>query len=95
MAKTIKSAKQIERHVKGVANHWRIEILLLVAKNKGITVEGIADSLQGNNKTISEHTRRLAQAGLIDKKYVGRTISHTLSPYGKIFYKFITTFQHS
>jgi len=95
MAKTIKSAKQIERHVKGVANHWRIEILLLVAKNEGITVEGIADSLQGNNKTISEHTRRLAQAGLIDKKYVGRTISHTLSPYGKIFYKFITTFQHS
>lgn len=95
MAKTAKTTKQIERHVKGVANHRRIEILLLIAKNNGVTVEGIADMLGGNMKTISEHTRRLVQAGLIDKKYIGRSVSHTLSPYGKIFHNFITTFQHS
>lgn len=50
----VKTPKQIERHVKGIANHRRIEILLL-----------------------------------------GRNVTHTLSPYGHIFTKFITTFQHS
>jgi len=33
-------------------------------------------------KTTSEHTKRLAQAGLINKEYVGRYVTHTLSPYG-------------
>jgi DNA-binding transcriptional ArsR family regulator len=90
-----KNSKQLERHLKGVANHWRIDILLVIAARPGITLEEITDHLSGNEKTISEHTRRLAQAGLVDKKYQGRTVAHTLSPYGKIFWKFITTFQHS
>jgi len=83
----------MERHFKGVANHRRIEILSLVAQNAGITVEEITDSLGCNFKTISEHTRRLAQAGLINKEYRGRTVIHTLSPYGKIFYDFIKKFR--
>src|SRR3989344_2724629 len=90
-----KNSRQLERHLKGVANHWRIDILLTVATHPGISVEEIADRLKGNVKTISEHTRRLAQAGLLEKKYAGRTVAHTLSPYGKIFRQFITTFQHS
>lgn len=91
----LKNSRQLERHLKGVANHWRIDILLTVAAHPEITVEAIADRIDGNIKTISEHTRRLAQAGLIDKKYVGRTVTHVLSPYGKIFKQFLTTFQHS
>ncbi|MBI2612871.1 winged helix-turn-helix transcriptional regulator [Candidatus Kaiserbacteria bacterium] len=91
----LKSSRQLERHLKGVANHWRIDILLTIAASPGITLEAIADHLEGNVKTISEHTRRLAQAGLIDKKYEGRTVTHVLSPYGKIFRQFLVTFQHS
>ena len=91
----IKNSRQLERHFKGVANHRRIDILFIVAAHPGITLEGIVESLEANEKTISEHTRRLSQAGLIDKKYIGRTVAHTLSPYGKILIKFITTFQHS
>jgi len=87
-----KTAKQIERHVKGVANHWRIDILLLIEKHEGITVEEIADNLGGNIKTISEHTRKLALAGLVDKKYSGKEVKHKLSPYGKIFAGFIKSF---
>lgn len=90
-----KSAKQMERHLKGVANHRRIEILFLVAANPGITVENLAEDLDCNVKTISEHTRRLAQAGLVRKNYKGRNVAHELSPYGKIIYKFLETFQHS
>ena len=87
--------KQLERHFKGVANHRRIAILLLVASEKGIDVEEIAERLSCNIKTISEHTRRLVQAGLVDKAYKGRKVTHSLSPYGRTFYGFIRTFQHS
>jgi len=92
MPKQMKTAKQMERHFKGVANHRRIEILKLIAEEEGVSVEDIAESLNCNMKTISEHTRRLVQAGLVDKKYQGRKVVHTLSPYGKIFYRFIITF---
>jgi len=88
----IKTARQLERHFKGVANHRRIAILLLVLKNPGISVDGIAESLDCNFKTISEHTRRLVQAGLLNKNYKGTTVEHQVSPYGKIFCDFIRKF---
>ena len=84
----------MERHLKGVANHYRIEILLLIARNGNMTLEGIVEALGANEKTIGEHTRRLYQAGLINKKYNGRFAEHTLSPYGKTFVQFLKSFQH-
>jgi len=93
--RSVKNSKQLERHFKGVANHWRIEIIRIVRSHPGITVDGIADIANGNFKTISEHTRRLVHAGLINKEYSGRSVAHSLSPYGKTFVRFIETFQHS
>jgi DNA-binding MarR family transcriptional regulator len=90
--KTNKTSKQLERHFKGVANHRRIAILGLVAKNPGITLEEIAESLDCNIKTISEHTRRLVQAGLLNKSYKGRKVEHKVSPYGMKFFNFIDKF---
>jgi len=95
MPKQTKTAKQMERHFKGVANHRRIEIIMLIAAGEGIALEDIADNLSCNIKTISEHTRRLVQAGLVNKQYRDRRVLHTLSPYGKTFFKFLTTFSHS
>ena len=92
VSKKLKTAKQLERHFKGAANHRRIEILLLIARQEGINLDGIADTLSCNIKTISEHTRKLVHAGLVDKKHEGRTVVHSLSPYGKIFHRFIVTF---
>ncbi len=89
----IKTAKQMERHLKGMANHHRIEILLLVAKEDGITLDGIIEMLNANPKTIGEHTRKLSQAGLINKNYKGKFVEHSLSPYGKIFVNFLKSFQ--
>ena len=87
-----KTAKQLERHFKGVANHRRIAILLLVSKNPDITLEAISEDLDCNIKTISEHTRRLVQAGLLNKEYRGRKVEHRVSPYGKLFCDFISKF---
>ena len=88
----MKTAKQLERYFKGAANHRRIEILKVIDKNSGMTLEEIAETLDCNIKTTSEHTRRLVQAGLLNKKYRGREVEHTLSPYGKKFISFSKTF---
>jgi len=88
-----KSSRQMERHLKGIANHRRIEIIFLIAKNKGITIDGISDQLNCNVKTISGHTKRLVEAGLVNKCYEGRAVTHELSPYGKFLYDFLIKFQ--
>ena len=79
----------MERHLKGMANHYRIEILLLIAARDEITLEGIVETIGANEKTLGEHTRRLAVAGLVNKKYRGKFVEHTLSPYGERFVEFL------
>lgn len=91
LAKT-KTPKQMERHFKGVANKRRIEMLFLIAENKGITLDGICQGLRCNNKTASEHTKKLVHAGLVNKYHKGRSVGHSLSPYGERFLKFINSF---
>ena len=92
MAK-MKTAKQMERHLKGMANHYRIEILLCIAGNDGATLDNIVTTIGANEKTLGEHTRRLFVAGLVNKKYHGKFVEHTLSPYGKTFVNFLKSFQ--
>ena len=89
----MKSTRQMERHLKGMANHYRIAILLLISENKKITLESIVERLKANEKTIGEHTRRLVTAGLLKKDYRGKFFEHTLSPYGKVFVEFLKKFQ--
>jgi len=89
----LKTAKQMERHLKGISNHYRIDILLLIAGNSDITLEGIIEKIKANEKTIAEHTRRLYLAGLINKRYRGKYVEHSLSPYGKTFVQFLKSFR--
>lgn len=91
----IKTAKQMERHLKGMSNHYRIEILLNIDANPKTTLEEIVKALNANIKTIGEHTRRLHIAGLVNKKYRGKFVEHTLSPYGKTFVKFLKSFRNT
>ena len=83
----------MERHLKGMANHYRIEILLFISNNDNAALEDIVRALKANEKTIGEHTRRLYVAGLINKKYRGKFVEHSLSPYGKTFVKFLESFR--
>ena len=88
----MKNPRQLERYFKGAANHWRIAILASVDKYEGLSVDSITGLLDGNFKTISHHTQALVRAGLLNKKYMGRKVAHSLSPYGKAFIKFMRTF---
>src|SRR3989338_8263451 len=93
--KKIKGPKKLERHFKGVSNHRRIQILLLISKRPEITLMDIADTVNGNMKTIAEHVRRLTLAGLVEKRYAGREVRHAITPYGRTFDSCIETFSRS
>lgn len=90
-----KNSRQLERHFKGIANHRRIDILLLIDNKDGINLDEIAKNLKCNFKTISEHTRRLVQAGLVSKKYHKNNVKHSLTPYGVKMIKIIKLFSNS
>ncbi len=85
----VKEIKRLESYFKGAANHWRIEVLLLLNESTNLSLDNIAEELGVNIKTMSEHTKRLADAGLINKTYRNREVLHSLSPYGKEFVRFI------
>jgi DNA-binding transcriptional ArsR family regulator len=81
--------RKLEKIVKGFSNHRRIQILQLLSQEPGLSVFGIADELNINFKTASEHIRRLAIAGLVIKKYEGNIVRHTLTNQAKFILKFL------
>jgi len=87
-----KTPKQLERYFKGVANHRRVELLLLIAQHPGISLDELAKATKGNFKTISEHTKKLVQADLVNKQHRGLRVEHRLSPYGTRFHEFMKLF---
>ncbi len=81
--------RQLEKIVKGFSNHRRIEILQLLDRQSELSLFEIAEVLRINMKTASEHTRRLAIAGLVFKRYEGNIVRHALAPLGKSILKFL------
>jgi len=81
--------KKLERIAKGFANHRRLAILDLLHSQPELSVDEIASSLNVNFKTASEHIRRLAQAGLVLKRYEGNFVRHKVSPQGLSILKFL------
>jgi len=88
-----KSYYQLERIVKGVANHRRIEILELLKKNPELSLENISKKLGVNFKTLSEHIKRLATAGFVLKRYEGHSVRHRITNRGSIILKFLRTLE--
>lgn len=93
MARILKTARQMERHLKGISNHYRIEILFLIDEEPGIAVEGIAERLNANYKTVSQHTVSLVRAGLVQKSHEGQLAHNTLTPYGSACVRFLKEFR--
>ncbi len=84
---------QLERMIRGVANHRRIEILELLSMNPNLSVVKICWKISINMKTGSEHIRRLNIAGLVWKHSVGSAVHHTLTTRGKSILKFLRTLE--
>ncbi|MEK7132862.1 MAG: winged helix-turn-helix domain-containing protein [Patescibacteria group bacterium] len=79
----------LERRVKGFANHRRIQILELLRKAPELSVYEIATKLKVNFKTVSEHVRRLAIAGLVLKRHEGNEVRHKLTLRAERILKFL------
>lgn len=75
--------------MKGAANKWRIAVLELLDKKPGLPLWSIAEVLNMNTKTASEHVRRLSLAGLVAKRYKGSSVRHVLTGLGKTILKFL------
>jgi DNA-binding transcriptional ArsR family regulator len=88
-----KKPRELERIMKGVANHRRISILRLLEEKPERSLIEICDSLKMNFKTASEHGKKLVAGGLILKQYQGNHVRHALSPRGKAVLKFLSTIE--
>lgn len=85
----MKNLFQLERYVKGFANHRRIQIMELLSQKPELSVNDIAETLQINLKTASEHIRRLAIAGLVIKRHEGNEVRHKLTDRANAVLKFL------
>lgn len=84
--------RRMERIFKGGANHYRIKLLLLIEKNPGITLSSLVENLKADFKVIAQHLQKLSVYGLVYKKYQGKNVVHTLTPYGQKLVNIITSF---
>lgn len=73
----------VERVAKGFANHRRVAILDLLAREAELSVEEIAERLDIGYQNASDHIRKLAIAGLIAKRNEGSSVRHKLTPRGE------------
>ena len=88
-----KSYHQLERIVKGFANHRRIQILELLREKPELSILDIAEILNVNFKTISEHVRRLAAAEFVLKRSDGHSVRHKITNRGVQVLKFLRTLE--
>lgn len=88
-----KSYYQLERIIKGVSNHRRIEILELLKKKPELSIIDISEILNVNFKTISEHVKRLATAGFVLKRYDNHSVRHKITKRGLLVLKFLRTLE--
>jgi len=80
--------RKLERIIKGVANHRRIEILVLLNRKPELSVEEISDRLNVNFKTIAAHVGKLAASGMIMKRNDINFVRHNLTSRGQTTLKF-------
>ena len=88
-----KSYRQLERIVRGFANHRRIQILELLIKEPELSIDQIAQNLRVNFKTLSSHVNRLAVAGLLLKRSQANAVRTRLTERGKAILKFLRTLE--
>ena len=75
-----KTFRQMERIIKGFANHRRLEILDLLKRQPELSVDDISEKLNIGYENTSDHVRKLAIAGLVLKRNDGNAVRHKLTP---------------
>ena len=89
----MKSFRDLERLVRGFSNHRRIQMLSMLKKKPEQSVEELAEALDINFRTSSEHLRRLAVAGLVIKRNDNTSVRHRLTGRGEAILLFLGTLE--
>ena len=93
MTNATKTYRQLERILKGFANHRRLEIMELLKKNPELSVDEIATRLKMGYENASDHIRKLTIAGLLMKRSDGPHVRHKLTPRADIVLAFCKKLQ--
>lgn len=72
--------RKAERLLKGFANHNRLRILELLAREPELSVAQISEKLKIGYENTSDHIRKMAIAGLLMKRNDGPNVRHKLTP---------------
>lgn len=84
-----KTNRELERIVKGFANHRRLQVLELLGKEPELSLQEISQRLKSDFKNISAHINRMAVAGLVMKRSDSKSVRHKLTKRGNIILKFV------
>jgi len=84
-----KTNRELERIIKGFANHRRLQIFELLYKEPELSVGEIAQKVNSDVKNISAHLNKLAIAGLVLKRNDLHSVRHKLTKRGKSILKFV------
>jgi predicted transcriptional regulator len=83
------STYEVADVVKGAANHYRLDILSLLAQQDELSLESISEILDINYKTASVHIGRMHRSGLLTKRYSGHFVLHSITKRGTDILKFL------
>ncbi|MDO8594585.1 MAG: winged helix-turn-helix domain-containing protein [bacterium] len=89
MKKENKTYRELERIVRGFANHRRIQILEMLKKQPEMSVDEIAAFLDISYKTVAAHVHRLAVGGLVLKRNQDVSVRHRLTSRAEFILKFL------
>lgn len=75
----MKSEKDLEKILKGLANRRRLAIIKLLAKQKELSVADIAQAIKLSFTATSKHLGILRQLDILDRNQVSLTVYYSLS----------------
>ena len=85
--------RNVERLVKGFANHNRLKMLELLDREPELSVADISEKLKIGYENASDHIRKLAIAGLVMKRSDGPNVRHKLTTRAKSILAFCKTLE--
>jgi predicted transcriptional regulator len=88
-----KSRRELERIVKGFANHRRLQILELLNRSPELSVQEISENLKSDFKNISAHINKMAISGLLMKRNDIHSVRQKLTNRGIKVLKFVRTLE--
>jgi len=84
-----KTDRQLERIVKGFANHRRLQILRILQKEPELSLQEISEKVKSDFKNISAHVNKMAISGLVIKRNELHSVRHKLTKRGLEVLKFV------